>query len=252
MSLRFSLRLAVALAAWALLGPAVQAGEFSVTPVRLEFGAGMRTQLLSITNTGTTPARFLVRGAAWTMNEAGGVVTSDSDTLVVFPASFALAPKATQNIRVGTAERPGEDEKTWRVVLEEVPDATAPPPGGATINVLSMISVPVFMRPLAPRHALDLAWGGAAGTTARVTLANGGNVTELVGSVSVAPVRGGQAQAPSRTEGWYVLPGKRRVYAFEQSGGWCAPGVTGFQLVALDVQGQPMASRTVDASEACR
>lgn len=247
---RPAILLAAALAASAALPAA--AGEFAVSPVRLEFNTAARSQLLSITNSGNTPARFLVRGAAWTMNEAGGVQLSEDDALVVFPASFTLAPKASQNIRVGTAQKPGDVEKTWRVVLEELPDATPPSAGGAVINVLSMISVPVFMPPLAPRKALELAWGGATGAKARVVLGNQGNAHELVGAVTLAALRGKEAQAPVRVEGWYVLPGKKREYTFEQAAAWCTPGVTGFELVASDVQGQPLARSTVDAAEACR
>ncbi|QJW83737.1 molecular chaperone [Ramlibacter terrae] len=177
---------------------------------------------------------------------------SDDDALVVFPASFTLAPKATQNIRVGTSQRPAEIEKTWRIVLEELPDPNAPARPGATINVLSMISVPVFMPPAAPRKDLQLAWAGAAGNKAGVTLANGGNAHELVGAVTVAALRGAEAQTPVRVEGWYVLPGQRRAYSFEQATPWCAPGVTGFELVAADTNGQALTRRTVDAAEACR
>lgn len=230
----------------------VAAGEFAVSPVRLAFGGAARSQLLAVTNAGNAPARFLVRGSAWTMTEEGGVQLSDDDALIVFPASFTLAPKATQNIRVGTAQRPGEVEKTWRVVLEELPDASAPAAGGATINVLSMISVPVFMPPVQPRKELQLAWAGATAGKARVTLDNGGNAHELVGAVTVAALRGSEAQAPVRVEGWYVLPGKRRVFTLEQAAPWCAPGVTGFELVAADVNGQALARRTVNAAEACR
>ncbi|MGV3569108.1 MAG: molecular chaperone [Ramlibacter sp.] len=248
--IRPSILAAAALAAMAALPAA--AGEFAVSPVRMEFNTAARSQLLTITNAGTTPARFLVRGAGWTMTDQGGVQLSEDDALVVFPASFTLAPKASQNIRVGTAQRPGEVEKTWRVVLEELPDATPPAAGGAVINVLSMISVPVFMPPVSPRKGLEIAWAGASGPDARVTLGNSGNAHELVGGVTLAALRGKEAQPPVRVEGWYVLPGKRREFSFQQASAWCAPGVTGFELVASDVQGQPLARSTIDAGEACR
>lgn len=245
-----SLLLASACAAFAALP--VRAGEFAVSPVRMEFNGAARSQLLAVTNAGDAPARFLVRGAGWTMLENGGVQLSEDDGLVVFPASFTLAPRATQNIRVGTAQRPGEVEKTWRVVLEELPDPNAPARTGATINVLSMISVPVFMPPVAPRQDLQLGWAGVAGGKANVTLSNNGNAHELVGAVTVASLRGTAALPAVRTEGWYVLPGKRRAYTLEQAAPWCAPGVTGFELAAADLNGQVLARRTVDAAEACR
>jgi fimbrial chaperone protein len=229
------------------------AGEFSVTPVRMEFAGVARSQLLSITNTGNAPARFLARGAAWTMNENGGVELADDDGLIVFPASFTLAPKATQNVRVGTSQRPGDTEKTWRVVLEELPDPAANPGAvGASIAVLSMISVPVFMPPLAARKALDVSLAGVSGNTAQVALNNQGNAHELVAGVSITALRGEAVAQQAQQEGWYVLPGKRRVYGFNASGPWCAPGVTALELKASDLQGQVLARKSVDAREVCR
>ncbi|MES2973008.1 MAG: fimbria/pilus periplasmic chaperone [Pseudomonadota bacterium] len=236
----------------ALLSPKVLAGEFSVSPVRLDLGGVARSQLLSITNAGTVPARFLVRGAAWTMTEAGAVELSDDDKLIVFPASFTVAPKASQNIRVGTDQRSGETEKTWRVLLEELPDANAAGSPGATINVLSVISVPVFMPPLKPRKAMEISWLGQEGASARIALVNDGNAHEMVAAVSVTAMRGEDTALQAQQEGWYILPGKRRVYALAGERNWCASGVTRFELRATDRQGETLARRTVDAREACR
>jgi len=236
----------------ALQAPAILAGEFSVSPVRLDLGGTARSQLLSITNAGTVPARFLVRGAAWTMTEAGAVELSDDDKLIVFPASFTVAAKATQNIRVGTDQRAGETEKTWRVLLEELPDANAAGNAGATINVLSVISVPVFMSPLKPRKAMEISWLGHEGASARVALINGGNAHEMVAAVSLIATRGDETIQQAQQEGWYILPGKRRVYVLAGEKSWCVPGITRIELKATDRQGETLARQTIDAREACR
>lgn len=231
---------------------AALAGEFSVSPVRLDLGGVVRSQLLSITNAGTSPARFLVRGAAWTMTESGAVELSDDDRLIVFPAAFTVAPKATQNIRVGTDQRAAETEKTWRVLLEELPDANAAGSAGATINVLSVISVPVFMAPLQTRKSMEASWLGQEGATARVALFNSGNAHEMVAAVSVTAMRGDDIALQAQQEGWYILPGKRRVYALAGDRSWCTPGITRFELRATDRQGETLARQSIDAREACR
>jgi len=238
--------------ALALASHASQAGEFSVSPVRLDFAGVARSQLLAVTNMGDKPARFLVRGANWTMTEAGGVELSDDDSLLVFPASFTVAAKATQNVRVGTAQRAGDTEKTWRVVLEELPDANGAGSSGATIAVLSVISVPVFMPPVAPRKGLDVAWHGATGTAAKLQIANTGNVHQMLAGVSVTSMRGEDIVQQVQQEGWYILPGKNRVFSFAGAGNWCAAGVTRFELKATDRDGQVAGRQTIDAREACR
>lgn len=194
----------------------VAAGQFSVSPVKLDFIGNARSQLLSITNGSDQPAGFLVRGAAWTMTEAGAVEFLDDDSLIVFPATFTLPPKGTQNIRVGTAVRAGQTEKTWRVILEELPDTSPAGASATVVNVLSIISVPVFMPPISPRKALEIAWQAAAGKVAKIETANTGNVHQVLTGVSVAAMRGDEIVQQAQEEGWYILPGETRAQP-----GWC-------------------------------
>ncbi|QJW83736.1 hypothetical protein HK414_06015 [Ramlibacter terrae] len=49
----------------ALAASPAKAGEFAVSPVRIEFNGAARSQLLAITNAGDTPARF------WSAARAG-------------------------------------------------------------------------------------------------------------------------------------------------------------------------------------
>ena len=228
------------------------AGDFSVSPVRLEFAGISRSQLLSITNAGDKPSRFLARATSWTMTENGGVELKEDDTLLVFPASFTIAGKATQNIRVGTDQRAGDTERTWRVVLEELPDADTAGSQGATINVLSIISVPVFMPPVVPRKALAVSSQGFTGNAAKVGVVNSGNLHQMMAGVSVTAMRGEEVIQQAQQEGWYILPGRNRAYTINGAANWCAPGVTRFELRVADRDGQSLARQTIDAREACR
>lgn len=236
----------------ALVQPLGQAGEFSVSPIRVTLSGAARSQLLAITNIGNEPARFLVRSAGWTVNDAGAAELSADDSLSVFPASFTVPAKGTQNIRVGTDQKQGDTEKTWRIVLEQLPDPNAAGNAGTTINVLSVLSVPVFMPPLSSRKAFTVNWQSVKGNSASVLLANDGNAHELVSSVSVTALRGTETAAQAKLEGWYLLPGKKRAFNLVTQNNWCAPDITAFELRALDREGQALAQQTVDAREACK
>lgn len=236
----------------ALVPGFAQAAEFTVSPIRLDLSGTARSQLLAITNVGTKPARFLVRSAGWTITEANAVELSEDDRLVVFPASFTVAPKATQNIRVGTEQASSETEQTWRVVLEELPDANSAGSAGATINVLSVLSVPVFLAPLTARKTLDIALQDAKSSTARVLLSNTGNAHAMIAAVSVTAMRGADIAVQAQQEGWYLLPGKRRLFTIASDKVWCSPGVTSIEVRAADRDGQVLARQTIDAREACR
>ena len=246
------LRRLLSFTALACAAAACGAGEFSVSPVRIDFAVAGRSQLLAITNTGTAPARFLVRAAGWTVNEEGAVELSDDDKLVVFPASFTVQPRFSQNVRVGTDQRPGDTEKTWRIVFEELPDPNPATAAGATINVLSVISVPVFMPPVTPRKSLKLGWSATEGRTMKLALANEGNAHELIATVTLTAMRGEQAAQQAQASGWYLLPGKRREYPVAGEKPWCELGAGRFELRATNVQGDTVATQSVDAREACR
>lgn len=228
------------------------AGEFSVTPVRLDLAASARSQLLSITNLGNAPARFMVRAAGWSVNAGGGVDLVPDDNLLVFPASFTVPPKGTQNIRAGTDLAPGETERTWRIVLEELPDPNPTAQQGTTINVLSQLSVPVFMAPRQVRRELALGPPTVDGARARVTVTNSGNVHALVTAVALTALRDQQPVVDGRKEGWYLLPGTQRTFDITGPSAWCAPGVSRFDVRAFDRDGQQLAQQSLDAREVCR
>lgn len=228
------------------------AGEFSITPVRLDLASSARSQLLSVTNLGSTPARFMVRAAGWTVNEGGGVDLVPDDSLLVFPASFTIPPKGTQNVRAGTDLAPADVERTWRIVLEELPDPNPTAQQGTTINVLSQLSVPVFMAPRQVRRELKLGPPAVDGNQARILVANTGNVHALVTAVSLTALREQQVLAEGRKEGWYLLPGSQRTYAITGTAAWCTSGVNRFELRAFDRDGQQLAQQALDAREVCR
>ena len=236
-----------------LIYGAAFAGEFSVSPTRLNLSGASRSQLLSITNAGATPSRFLVRAAGWSVSESGVVELSPDDKLVVFPASFTVAPKATQNIRIGTDQPAGDTEQTWRIILEELPNPDAQSSANTTINVLSVLSVPVFMPPTSSRKSMELALDSVKAGTATVVLTNKGNAHEMIAAVSVAALRGETVLAQAQQEGWYLLPGKRRLLTLgSDKGSWCAPGITNFDLRAVDRDGLTLVRQSIDAREACR
>lgn len=227
-------------------------GEFSVSPVRLDLSGAARSQLLSVTNLGNTPARFMVRAAGWTVNDGGGVDLVPDDNLLVFPASFTVPPKGTQNIRAGTDLAPTDVERTWRIVLEELPDPNPAAQQGTTINVLSQLSVPVFMAPRQIRRELRLEKPVIDGAQARLPVANTGNVHALVTGVTLAAMRDQQTVVEGRKEGWYLLPGAQRSFSILASAAWCAAGVNRFEMRAFDRDGQQIAQQALDAREVCR
>ena len=230
---------------------AAYGAAFSVSPVRLDFQGITRSQLLAVTNSSDVPIRFLARSAGWSMDSAGAVQLTDDEQLVVFPASFTVAARATQNVRIGTTEPAGTVEKTWRVILEELPDPNAAGRSGASISVLSVVSVPVFMAPIQFDRKADLTWKKPTGQTLQATLDNQGNAHEVVASVALTAKRGEQVVQQAKVEGWYLLPSHQRHYTLKGDKAWCAVQASRFELMATAVDGRVIATRTVDAGAMC-
>src|SRR4051812_43535650 len=80
-----SLALAVAL----LGGPAV-AGEFSVTPIRVDLKAGALNESITVTNHAKDRLRLAVHLMEWSQDAEGKDVYKDSSDLVYFPRQLEI------------------------------------------------------------------------------------------------------------------------------------------------------------------
>ena len=184
--------------------PAV-AGRFSVAPIRVDFGAGLRIGAVTVTSEDDHPLVFKNSPSLWTQNPDGGDVYTPTSDLVVTPPLLRVETGEPRIVRIGTLRDPGEVERSYRVFLEEQAPAN-PEGGGATIAVVIKFGVPVFVAPRSERVA------GSAEIVerkpARVTLQvkNTGNVHFNVETITANGV------ALKDVSSWYLLPGTTRRY----------------------------------------
>jgi fimbrial chaperone protein len=198
------MRLALAFLLLAATAPAL-AGRFSVAPIRVDFGAGLRIGAVTVTSEDDHPQVFKKRPSLWTQNADGGDVYTPTTDLVVTPPLLRVEAGEPRIVRIGTLRDPGEVERSYRVFLEE--QAPANPEGtGATIAVVIKFGVPVFVAPRSER---------VAGTTeiverkpGRITLQvkNTGNVHFNVEAITA------NGAAVKDVSSWYLLPGTTRRY----------------------------------------
>lgn len=198
------LRLALAFLLLAATPPAL-AGRFSVAPIRVDFGAGLRIGAVTVTSEDDHPLVFKNSPSLWTQNADGGDVYTPTTDLVVTPPLLRVETGEPRIVRIGTVREPGDVERSYRVFLEE--QAPANPEGtGATIAVVIKFGVPVFVAPRSERVA------GSAEIVerkpGRVTLQikNSGNVHFNVETITANGV------AVKDVSSWYLLPGTTRRY----------------------------------------
>lgn len=147
-------------AAWMLyLAAASQAaaGNFSVSPIRIDLSGAQPTAVVTVHNNDAAPLLVQAATLSWTQ-PAGEESYADTKDILATPTVFTLPPDGDQIVRV--ALRRGADaskELAYRLMLSEVPQAASENFTG--LRVALRLSLPIFVKPAAEARA-DVAWQG--------------------------------------------------------------------------------------------
>ena len=203
--------LAAALAA-AVAIPA-RAGDFGVSPIRVELDRAAKSALVTVTNDDSKPLAFQARALEWTQDEKGADRYSETTDLVYVPQQFKIAPGESRVVRLGYKVPASQDEKTYRLFIEELADASRPP-SQTGIAVTLRFGVPVFSRPPAARSSGEGELAVSA-RNVRALLKNTGNVHFRPASVRLVGLgASGDTLFDQTLDGWYLLAGAQRPYSF--------------------------------------
>jgi fimbrial chaperone protein len=162
----------------ALLLPRARAADLAVMPVAVQLDRLKSRATVMVQNNGREPVTVQADVLAW-QREGGQDRHAGTDALIVNPPVFTIEPGRSQVVRLGLREAQSHDhERTYRLVLREVP--TPPAPGeisfSAGVRVLVALRIPVYVAPVAVQRSerWELLPGEDGSVTARVT--NTGNV----------------------------------------------------------------------------
>ncbi len=164
--------------------------------------------MVKIVNNDTHDVSLQIRAYDWTQKDSQDVL-EPTQTLIISPPVFTVAPGASQTIRI-VSRRPAEiNEVAYRLLVDEIPTAAA----GPAINFKFRISMPIFIAPNATAN-LKMGWTLSAGKTAKLTVANTGNRRgRLLNLVLTLP--NGKKITPPAGANPYTLAGMTRQYAFD-------------------------------------
>ena len=196
-----------------------RASGLDITPVRVHLNDTQRSETLTLVNNSADRVRYQVTASAWQEDAAGQPTLTGSQDLVVFPSLFEMKPGTTKRIKVASRVGAGPAERTYRVVIEQLPDGTTPKPG--SIRVLTKFSVPVFVQPPKPKPKAAVTMRIDHGRLI-VTVSNAGNSYFVTRSVQIVAKDGSTTLLDQIINGWYVLAGGQRVYELELSSGSCS------------------------------
>lgn len=199
------------------------AGDFSISPLRLDLSATSRTAAMTVRN-GEREALVQAEVVLWEQVDGEDRLTTTRD-LLVSPAVFTLPAKGSQLVRVALRGPPVDTtrELSYRLILQEVPQAANPDFSG--LQIALRLSVPVFV---ANENATGpaIAWSAAAsGNDLVLTAQNSGDTHARIHAFTVAPTVG--ADAPLvQPVGTYILPGQSNSWRLGQNQGGRTPGAS--------------------------
>jgi fimbrial chaperone protein len=229
-----SYSLAALALAMALPAAPALAGSFSVTPVRIYMTPRDRAVAITITNEGDTPVAMQADIHVWSQKPDGTDELVLTEDLILSPPIIKLAPQARQVVRLALL-KPADASRqlTYRLIVREIPEATAPKGNTLEVPIALALSMPVFITPPIAKREISCALAEAPREAAAltVTCANTGSayaqIREILlqrssGTTPSNPPALSATPAASEAEpviephlarfegGTYLLPGARK------------------------------------------
>ena len=229
-------------AALALLVQAAvaQAGAFSVSPVRIHFGAKERVVAISIVNEGETEVALQADVHAWSQSADGVDNLAPTEDLILAPPIIRLAPKARQVVRLALLSPASTDhQRTYRLIVREVPELTQPKDQTIQVPITLALSMPVFITPPGARPVVACQVRRPDTLSLAALCGNEGNayaqVRELV-------FRRGTQELTRFEGGAYILPGAQRLLQLS------TPTAVAAGPAQMDIQFDDGSSQSVDVT----
>lgn len=189
---------------------AALAGNFGVSPIRLDLDRNARTGAVTVTNDDPDkPLQAQIKLFAWSQDGEGKDSYEESNDLTFFPRLMTLPPQEQRLVRAGIRVPATDREKAYRLFIEEIPEPRKPEQQGTQIAVKVRFGVPVFVKPMKEEpqgeiEKIEISKGAVA-----VTVKNTGNTHFVIQSVSL---KAGDLFA-KEISGWYLLAGAARSHS---------------------------------------
>lgn len=222
-----------------LPGKAALAGSFQVNPVNINLPADKATAALTIRNEDDAPLSVRISAFAWTQENGADVYTPTKDVLAT-PPIVTIPAKGSQTVRVGLRKRDTSAERTYRVIVEEIPQQIE---GKTAVQMVLRLNLPLYALPKTEGKS-ELSWSAWRDTDGNMVVEgrNSGSLHEQVLELN-AKTASGKSINLSKTMG-VVLPGSARQWKIGKPEG-LTPGAS-FQLVTKTAHGENQETLTLE------
>jgi fimbrial chaperone protein len=219
----------------ALFGAApARAAEYFVSPVRASLSPKVRSELLNMSNTGVEMLRFQLSAYEWKQKRDGQPDLLPTEEVVFFPQLFNLQPGEKRKIRVGSIAPTGDVEKTYRLLVNQLPlpeSEEHPRPEG--VRLVTNMSIPIFVEPSKLSRSGELTDLRLSEGKLTFRVRNTGNVHFIVTDIRVAGLGLDEKMTfANQIRGWYVLSGAASEYEVSLNADTCSKS----RMISVDAR----------------
>ena len=212
-----------ALSALVLLPAIASANGSSVSPTRLLLPRGSASSYVTITNTSLVPQRYSASAYRWDQTGATPVVLSPTRDVVFFPGSFTIGSLQSQRIRIGSTTASDTTEKTYRIVVSELPplqNVIAPQTAGLAFT--ASFSIPIYLAPQKAVPSGQITDVVVDRHTLRFSVRNTGNVHFVAKAMRVLARSTAETVMSTESSAWFVLANSQHDFVMPLPSGACA------------------------------
>ena len=203
----------------ALASTTAHAGEWGITPISLVVSQSSRSPVLTVSNAGKTPTRIHVRLVSWSQNAEAKDETVESKDLIYFPRTLNIPPGEDRSVRVGLLKPTQvQKEKSYRLILEEIPNPNTGKGGGASVSIVCNMSLPVYLQPATENVTAAIGQVVLEENSLVVPVTNTGNEHFTIRKVSaIGKGKDGKevSGCQSSANGWHLLSGVERKHRLQ-------------------------------------
>jgi fimbrial chaperone protein len=213
-------RLFVYLLLLLLLPAAVRAGDWRVSPIRLDLGRDAKSGAVTIANDSNDRLQVQMKAFEWTQDAEGKDRYVETGEILFFPRLMILEGKEEKILRAGIRVPAAAKEKTYRLFIEEIPGPRKAE--GVNVAVAIRFGVPIFVKPLKEEVRGEVGAMTMSAGALLIPVNNTGNVHFVVQSIFLRGRNGAGEEIFSRElSGWYLLSGVSRGYTTTVPPGTC-------------------------------
>src|SRR5215468_5816852 len=130
-----------ALTAWST---PLEAGEFTINPLRISLDRATRASEVTVRNDDIVPLRMQVEAMTWRQDAQGKDQYEAAEGLLHFPRAMEIPPGESRIVRLGVRAAPVTTEDAYRLFIEELPpppSADAVPSQGTSLRIFLRVGV---------------------------------------------------------------------------------------------------------------